>query len=143
MIRLIYLLHCSEPPEQPIAERLAAGLLQLHGVSDLQINLNDAAVAPAASLAVNGDSPLAFNLLVKLSLSDGALKDGALSAEMESILAAAASSVRRFVVHSREPLACPDSGAARGQRSAGFSQIALLTLPAGQALADWRAYWLQ
>ncbi|AXQ30175.1 hypothetical protein D0B54_16500 [Solimonas sp. K1W22B-7] len=141
MEKVIYTLW--KRPEQTTAEfadslrtQLAAQLLQA-GVRGLQLNIDDAEVAPAAGIRQIAGAPLP-DALLQLWL-DSAI--GLRRAPVDALVAATVARHDAYLVTESEPLRNERYPAAPGQRSYGFAQIALLKKPERLGYPEWLAHW--
>lgn len=141
MEKVIYTLwkHAEDSPAaftERLRQRLAAKLLAL-GVRSLQLNIDDADVAPAAGLRQVANAPLP-DALLQLWL------DSAIALRRAPVDAAIAEVVARYdayLVTESEPLRNARHPPAPGHRTYGFAQIALLVKPPRLDYADWLAAW--
>ena len=114
----------------------ALALSSTDGVSAVQLNLADSDVEPAADKRMaNGDSPL-FDAVCSFCWQAQSQPDTVLS-----MLASVGGRLACYEVDAAEPLpntACP---AAPGERTEGFSQVALLRCPSFLSYEEWLSYW--
>jgi hypothetical protein len=112
------------------AERLlAAGALQL------QIDVADSAVAPAAPMRLMCTRPLP-DALVALALHTHLDRKG-----VEAALAAAAPRFAGYLVSGSEPIPNTKQRARDGERTPGYAQIALIQRPPRLAHEHWLEIW--
>ena len=133
MEKVIYALQCEAVPD-PAA--LQARLAQTDARS-LRINLRDAAVATGQAQVQNSSGALPDAVVQMWLPNANPANLGAIDRVMQEFGCEA----RRWLVSEATILANRDHPAARGQRTPGFAQLALLTLPAGMAWAQWRQIW--
>ena len=110
-------------------ELLAAGALRL------QINVSDSAVAAAAPMRMMNTRPLP-DALVALSLHTHLDRKGA-----EQALAAAAPRVAGYLVLESEPIVNAEQRAKEGERTPGYSQLALIQRPPRLDAEHWLQIW--
>ena len=115
---------------------LAPELHRLTG-SEIQLNLDDQAVAPAADKRMAASGPLPNGML-----SIG-LEAGQESVLLQRIAAGLPDGTQRAVyrVEAAEPLADEQHALGNGQRTPGFSQVALLQCPDFLSYDQWLDYW--
>ena len=115
---------------------LATQLLQA-GVRHVQVNVDDADVAPAAGIRQVASAPLP-DALLQLWL------DSAIAPRRQSIDALVGDVAGRYdayLVTESEPLRNERHAPAPGQRTYGFAQIALLKKPQRLAYQEWLEIW--
>ncbi len=141
MEKVIYTLW--KQPEQTTEQFAAALRTQLSqqllqaGVRGLQLNIDDAEVAPAAGIRQIASAPLPDALLQLWLDSAIALR----RAPVDALVAAAVGRHDAYLVTESEPLRNERYPPAPGQRSYGFAQIALLKKPERLGYAEWLAHW--
>lgn len=111
--------------------------LQRRTGADVQVNLADAAVQPAADKRMAASGPLPDGLL---SLWGDTDQSTALLAMIEEPLPDGTSRAV-YRVEEAEPLADTQHDLDDGQRTPGFSQVALLQCPDFLSYAQWLDYW--
>lgn len=139
MEKLVYAVWSDEPDRQsfrcellgPVADGLRAA-----GARGVQINVDDAAVAAARIRPSDFDEPIAAVVCVWVDSS----VHGPQTARIEEILRAAGSRLAGYLVVESTPIPMP-APAAPGERSTGFTGIALLRRPADLPFEDWREIW--
>lgn len=119
-----------------LREQLSATLLAL-GVRGLQLNIDDAEVAPAAGIRQIANAPHPDALLQVWLDSAIALR----RAPVDAAIAAAVAKFDAYLVTESEPLRNERHPPAPGQRTYGFAQIALLVRPPRLGPAEWLAAW--
>lgn len=115
----------------PVTDRLVAG-----GAHGVQVNVADGAVAGAVMrLAALDPQPEAAVGVWVDSARDGARRP------LDDALATACPRVAAYLVTESVPLATKARPAARGERTAGFANVALLRRPAHMTFAEWIDAW--
>ena len=107
------------------------------GARNVRINLSDGDVAPAAGLAQKRGESLPDAIVQFWLRSSNALFRGA----AEAVVARHSDESHGWLVAESTIIANDRHPPERGLRTYGFSQMAFLTLPEGQAWEDWRAIW--
>jgi hypothetical protein len=128
-VKLIYALWGEELPRRLRAESLRARLAAL-GASELQLNLDDADVAPAMLRQSTYDRPIAA--IVTVRIPDG-------HAAVTELLAESAQRLCGWLVEERIPL--PPPVVADGVRADALANIALLRIPESMTREEWLRYW--
>jgi len=119
-----------------LRKQLSAQLLAL-GVRGLQLNVDDAEVAPAAGIRQTAHAPHPDALLQVWLDSAIALR----RAPVDTAIAASCTRFDAYLVTESEPLRNARHPPAPGQRTHGFAQIVLLKKPDRLGHADWLAAW--
>lgn len=119
-----------------VLSEVPPALMGLAGLSRLQLNLADADVAPAAEKRIASEGVALFDALVSFYVEMDDALDQAIA-----ILAAVASKVAVYQVDAEEPLSNTRYPVAAGQRTPGFSQVALLRCPSFLSYEQWLGYW--
>ncbi len=139
MEKLVYLLW---KPEAASADAFrdqllgaAAQALITAGASRLQINVSDSAVAPAAAMRLMNTRPLP-DALVALWLHTHLDRKGA-----EMVLAAAAPRSAGYLVLDSEPIPNLKQRVEDGERTPGYSQLALIQRPPRIDPEHWLQIW--
>ncbi|MCP1618098.1 EthD domain-containing protein [Pseudomonas sp. SLBN-26] len=115
----------------------AAGQLRALGARELQVNLVDADVAPAAGLRQENHRPLpdaTFALWL-----DSANRE--FRAPFDTVLNACSARLAAYLVCESVPIRNTRFPAEAGQRTHGFSQLALLTRPPRLTHEAWLDIW--
>ena len=128
-MKLMYALWGSRLPEALFAERLREQLAAL-GATRLQVNIDDADVAPAQLRLTTYEQPV--GAIVSVWIPDEA-------AAVTGLLAAAADRVAGWVVDERTPIPPPESD--NGVRADALAGLALLRIPAGMDRSEWLRRW--
>jgi EthD domain len=115
---------------RPAAEELLAA-----GALKLQINVSDSEVAPAAPMRLMNTRPLP-DALVTLWLHTHLDRKGA-----ESALSAAAPRIAGYLVLESEPIVNTQQRAREGERTPGYSQLALIQRPPRLDAEHWLQIW--
>ncbi|WP_372864691.1 EthD domain-containing protein [Spongiibacter sp.] len=118
-----------------VLAELPQALLALRGLSRLQFNLADGDVDKAADKQIASGEPL-FDVMCSFYVDGDADLDRAIN-----LLAAYASKLAVYQVEAEEPLSNTRYPAAAGQRTPGFSQVALLRCPSFLSYEQWLGYW--
>lgn len=118
-----------------LLEVCAPHLLDLPGIGRLQFNLADEAVAEAADKRMSGYDGL-FDAMCSFTAGD----ERGIS-EALTILSSGADRIAVYRVEEEEPLPNTAHPTAPGERTPGFSQLALLHCPSFQAYDEWLGYW--
>lgn len=138
MRKIIYLMWTDTPGQDynvRLLRDLAPSLRERVGVTGVQLNLVDDDVAPAVGLRME-NSAQGFDAMCTLYLEDDAeLKS------CQELIQACCVQFSRYHVDEFEPLANTSQLTAAGQRTPGFSQVALLRCPQRMSYDDWCAYW--
>jgi hypothetical protein len=138
MEKLVYLLW---KPEAANADAFrdqllgTASELLASGAAKLQINASDSAVAPAAPMRLMNTRPLP-DALVTLVLHTHLDRKPA-----EKVLAAAAPRSAGYLVLESEPIPNTQQRAKDGQRTPGYSQLALIQRPPRLDAEHWLQIW--
>ena len=111
-------------------------LLALDGLSRLQLNLADEDVAAAADKRIASDGVALFDAMCSFYIEADTTLDQAIEA-----LATVACKVAVYQVDAEEPLRNTRYPVAAGQRTPGFSQVALLRCPSFLSYEQWLGYW--
>jgi hypothetical protein len=139
MEKLIYALWRDPAlPAEAWGERLRsqlAGAARKAGARHLRINLADAAVEPAAGLR-QGDAAKAPQGFLGVWV-DTAI--GSYRRPLDEVVAALSARHAAYLVSESVPL--PNTRAVAGQRTEGFSQMALLRRPPRQTVEQWLDIW--
>jgi len=122
---------------ESLRTQLSAKLLALTGVRGLQLNIDDAEVAPAAGIRQTAHAPHPDALLQVWLDSAIALR----RAPVDAAIAAAVAKFDAYLVTESEPLRNERHPPQPGQRTHGFAQIALLKKPDRLGHDDWLAAW--
>lgn len=117
--------------------RALPGAAREAGAHHLQVNLADAAVAPAKALKQVKLKPQ-FEALVSVWV-DSAIAH--LRAPVDAALAATGQRAEPYLVTESEPLPNRKHPATPGKRTEGFAQIAVLRRPEKLAYAQWLDAW--
>lgn len=112
---------------------IAPQLLAMQGISAVQMNLDDTAVAMAAAKKIQNQWPLCQALCSFVSESEQS------SSMAIGLLQSAGEKMSYFNVDFTEPL--PARVVVSGQRSPGFSQIAFIARAPQLSHGDWLNYW--
>lgn len=120
-----------------LLQSVATRLLDLPGVARLQFNLADEAVAAAADKRISGYDTL-FDAMCSFVAADDATVSEALA-----VLSDGAERIAVYRVEEEEPLPNKLHWTAPGERTPGFSQLALLHCPSSMAYEEWLSYWKQ
>jgi hypothetical protein len=113
----------------------AAKALLAAGALKLQINASDSAVAPAAPMRLMNTRPLP-DALVTLWLHTHLDRKGA-----ERALASAAPRIAGYLVLDSEPIVNSQQRAREGERTPGYSQLALIQRPPRLDAEHWLQIW--
>ena len=141
MEKLIYTLW--KPEGQASADFAAtlrgplAAQLQQAGVRHLQLNIDDADVAPAAGIRQIANAPLPDALLQIWLDSAIALR----RQPVDALIGAVAARHDAYLVTESQPLLNERHASMPGLRTHGFAQIALLKKPERLSYAEWLAVW--
>jgi hypothetical protein len=137
--KLVYLLWKPEAAEaDAFRDRLlqtTAPALLAAGALRLQVNVADSAVAPAAPMRLGNTRPLP-DALVTLFLHTHLDRKPA-----EKALAAAAPRIAGFLVLESEPIPNVKQRARDGERTPGYSQLALIQRPPRLDAEHWLQIW--
>ncbi len=120
--------------ERVLAE-LPPAMLALGGLSRLQFNLADADVEAAADKRIGSEEAL-FDVMCSFCVDSDADLDGAIS-----LLGPFATKMAVYHVEAEEPLRNSRHSVAAGQRTPGFSQVAMLRCPSFLSYEQWLGYW--
>lgn len=138
--KIVFLLWADTPgdeyPKRLLTE-LVPQLKALPGIVGLQLNIADADVAGAADLRME-NSASGFDAMCSL-YCDGQ-EDVSI---LERLLGGYAAQLSRYHVDEFERLANTSEQIEAGQRTPGFSQVALLRCPARLEYAEWLRIWQQ
>ena len=138
MRKVIFLMWTDAPGlefETRLLSWLAPTLLTQTGVDRVQLNIVDEAVRPAVGLRME-NSAQGFDAMCSLYLTE----DTELAVLQEYIQSSCVQ-FSRYHVDEFEALENVTQRAAPGQRTPGFSQVAMLRCPQKMAYEDWLAYW--
>ncbi|WP_373083078.1 EthD domain-containing protein [Zhongshania sp.] len=138
MRKVIYLMWTDTPGtefEARLLSWLAPELRAQQGVRGVQLNIVDAAVAPAVGLRME-NSAQGFDAMCSLYLDESAEL-----AVLQEYIQSCCVQFSRYHVDEFEPLANTSQLAGLGERTPGFSQVAMLRCPQSMAYEDWLAYW--
>ena len=141
MEKLIYTLW--KPEGQAMADFATAlrgplaAQLQQAGVQHLQLNIDDADVAPAAGIRQIAHAPLPDALLQIWVDSAIALR----RQPIDALVGAVAAHHDAYLVTESQPLRNERHAPTPGLRTHGFAQIALLKKPERLSHAEWLAVW--
>lgn len=138
MQKVIYLMWAGVPGSefnQRLLSWLAPELAAQAGVKRVQLNLVDDAVAAAAALRME-NSAQGFDAMCSLYLDDGAER-----LVLQEYIQSCCVQFSRYHVDEFEALENTTQRVGRGQRTPGFSQVALLRCPQNMVYEDWRGYW--
>lgn len=114
-----------------------AAQLNLLGAQQLQLNLADAAVAPAATLRQENNRPLPdATLSLWLHSANRLFRQG-----IDQAVAASCARMAAYLVCESVPIANTRFPARVGERTHGFSQIAFLTRPPRLTQDAWLDVW--
>lgn len=116
---------------QKLAPQLAAT-----GAPGVQINVVDEAIRPAEHMLINSALPR-YYAMVSLWLETANIRR-----PLESLLATHAMRIAGYLVTECCPLANTQHRVGKGQRTPGFSQLALLQRPSRLSPQQWLSTWL-
>ncbi len=140
MEKLIYFLWKEKAQDRQqfsdtVLQNLAPQLLAT-GVPGLQINVLDEAIRPAEHMVISSTMSR-YHAMVSLWLESAHARS-----PLEQLLAAYASRIAGYLVTESCPLPNTRHSAGDGERTPGFSQIALLQCPLHLTRDQWLATWL-
>ncbi|MGH9273821.1 MAG: EthD domain-containing protein, partial [Acidimicrobiales bacterium] len=141
MEKVLYALTRGAEDSAAFADRLlgsVATALFEHGAHGVQVNVADAAVAPAARLRIVS-SPAPADAVVSIWV-DSAV--AARRAPFDAVVADAAEAWAAYLVTESVPLANTRFPPVPGTRTEGLSQMAFLQRPATIAYEEWLDLWL-
>ncbi len=139
-MRKIQIFLWASGPAEDFFDRVLAdvppALLVLEGLSRLQLNLADGDVAAAAEKRIASDGVALFDAMCSFYCEADETLDQAIA-----VLANVAAKVAVYQVEAEEPLRNTRYPVAAGQRTPGFSQVALLRCPEFLTYEQWLGYW--